>query len=338
MNLFFLVFIFSLLFSLFFKKIVKIINIFDAPDGVRKFQKKKISCIGGIYFYFVFIVLLFYCFFISKETNYIFQIFLIENNKEFILFFLTATSLFLIGLYDDKYQLDSTIKTVLLLTIIFFYVYHENKFQINEIRSSLLSQNIQLGNLSIFFTSICIFSLLVASNMFDGSNGQSFINFSSIFIFLFYQGLFIELSYLFVLMLIFFAFYNFKNLAYLGDNGIYFLSFILGYLIIKNYNFDKTIYAEEIIIILLIPILDMVRLFITRTILGKNPFMPDATHLHHIIQKKYGAEKLIYILIILFFVPLLILIFSSFEHFYIIFLQFFVYVYLILNNKFIKFS
>ena len=95
----------------------------------------------------------------SNENNYIFQIFSIENKKEFLLFYLTATCLFLVGLYDDKYQLDSTIKTVLLLTIIFFYVYHENKFHISEIRSSLLSHNIQLGNLSIFFTSICIFSL-----------------------------------------------------------------------------------------------------------------------------------------------------------------------------------
>lgn len=338
MILFFLVFIFSLLFFFYFKKIVKIINIYDAPDGIRKFQKNKISCIGGIYIYFIFIVILFYCFLVSKETNYIFQIFLIENHKEFILFFITATSLFLVGLYDDKYQLDSTIKTVLLLSIIFFYVYHENEFQIYEIRSSLLGKNIFLGNLSIFFTSICIFSLLVASNMFDGSNGQSFINFLSIFIFLFYKGLFIEISYLFALILVFFAFYNFKNLAYLGDNGVYFSSFILCYLIIKNYNFDKSIYAEEIIIILLIPILDMLRLFITRTILGKNPFVPDTTHLHHIIKKKYGDKKLVYILTILFFAPLLILILSSFDHYYIIALQIFLYVYLILNNKINKSS
>ena len=238
-------------------------------------------------------------------------------------------------MYDDKYQLNSTIKTVILLSIIFFFVYHGNKFQIYEIRSSLFGKTIQLENFAIFFfTSICIFSFLVASNMFDGSNGQSFINFLSIFVFLTFKGLFLELSYLFSLMLIFFAFYNFKNLAYLGDNGVYFLSFILSYLVIQNYNFDKNIYVEEIIIVLFIPILDMVRLFITRTILGKNPFMPDATHLHHMIQKKYGPDKLIYILAVLFFVPLFILLFSSIEHFYIILIQFFVYAFLILNNKF----
>ena len=85
MILFFLVFIFSLLFFLYFKKIVKIINIYDAPDGIRKFQKIKFHVlVEYILFYFYSdIVLLFSCY---KETNYIFQIFLIENHKEFILF------------------------------------------------------------------------------------------------------------------------------------------------------------------------------------------------------------------------------------------------------------
>ena len=106
MILFFFVFLYSLLFFLFFKKIVKIINIYDAPDGVRKFQENEGSGIGGIYFYFIFTIILVYCFFIGNENNYIFQIFLIENKKEFLLFYLTATCLFLIGLYDDKYQLD----------------------------------------------------------------------------------------------------------------------------------------------------------------------------------------------------------------------------------------
>ena len=68
--------------------------------------------------------------------------------------------------------------------------------------------------------------------MFDGSNGQSFINFLSILMFLFYKSLFTELSLFLIMILSFFAIYNFKNLAYLGDNGVYFFSFILAYLIV----------------------------------------------------------------------------------------------------------
>ena len=118
---------------------------------MRKFQRKEISCIGGIYFYFIFILILFYSFLFTEEANYIFQIFFIDSNKELLLFLVTSTSLFLVGLYDDKYQLNSTIKTVILLSIIFFFVYHGNKFQIYEIRSSLFGKTIQLENFAIFF-------------------------------------------------------------------------------------------------------------------------------------------------------------------------------------------
>ena len=201
-------------------------------------------------------------------------------------------------MYDDKYQLNSTIKTVILLSIIFFFVYHGNKFQIYEIRSSLFGKTIQLENFAIFFTSICIFSFLVASNMFDGSNGQSFINFLSIFVFLTFKGLFLELSYLFSLMLIFFAFYNFKNLAYLGDNGVYF-SFILSYLVIQNYNFDKNIYVEEIIIVYLFQYWIWLDYLLQEQFWVKS-FYVDTTHLHHMIQKIWSGQTNIYFSCIVF--------------------------------------
>lgn len=319
----------SFLFLIFFKNIIKKINIYDAPDGIRKFQKNKVSCVGGLYFYSVFLIILVYTFF--NDVNFLntYKLILIQNYKEFFLFLFVTTFLFLVGLYDDKYELDSTIKSILLLLIIFFYVYHQTDFQINELRTTFLDQIILLGNFSVFFTSICIFSFLVASNMFDGSNGQSFINFSTIFIFLFYKGLFVELSSLFLITLLIFSFLNFRNLVYLGDNGIYLLSFVSSYLVISNYNYDNSIYVEEIVIILLIPMLDMIRLFLTRTIKGKNPFMPDATHLHHIIQKRYNAKILPYILTFLFAIPLLILVFFNFNYYLIIILQFLAYFYLV---------
>ena len=43
----------------------------------------------------------------------------------------------------------------------------------------------------------------------------------------------------------------------------------------------------------------MIRLFIIRSLLGKNPFLPDATHLHHII-KKFGEKTDIYIVFFIF--------------------------------------
>ncbi len=333
MILFLITIFFSIIFILFFNKISRKINLYDYPDGMRKLQKIKVSCIGGMYFYSLFLITIIYSLSKGDNFDYISSLFLITNYKELSLLLSTVTILFLIGVYDDKYELKSSLKTILLIIPIFFYVYFEERFQIKEIRTTFFDHSILLGNFSIFFTLICIFSLLVAFNMFDGSNGQSFINFLAIFIFLLHKGFFVEIGYLFIFMLFIFAFLNFRNQVYLGDNGVYFLTFLVSYLIISNYNFDRSIYAEEIVIILLIPILDMVRLFITRSLNKKNPFMADATHIHHIIQKEYGKTNLIYILAFITFTPLFILMFSSLSYYLIIISQLVVYIYLVLNFK-----
>ena len=135
------------------------------------------------------------------------------------------------------------------------------------------------------------------------------------------------------MIILYFAFYNFKNLAYLGDSGIYLLSFILSYLIIINYNNDKSIYVEEIIIVLLIPVIDMVRLFVTRIYSGKNPFKPDTNHLHHIITRKYSSKKILLFLFILITLPMLAIFFVDIDHYFLILFQLFFYAYLILKKK-----
>ncbi len=333
MILFLIILSISVIFILLFQEISEKINLFDFPDGIRKFQKNKVSCIGGIYFYFLFLISIIYSSLINNNFEYSSSLIQIENYKELSFFLFTITILFLIGIYDDKYEMKSSFKTLLLIIIISFYVYFEDTFQIKELRTTIFDSNISLGDYSIFFTSICIFSLLVSFNMFDGSNGQSFINFLAIFIFLLHKGLFIEISYLFILMLFIFAFLNFKEKLFLGDNGVYFLTFLVSYLIISNYNYDSSIYAEEIVIVLLIPILDMVRLFITRTFNGKNPFMGDATHIHHIVKKKYHKNKLPYIMILLIFFPLLFLLFTNINYYLIIISQFLAYTYLVLRFK-----
>ena len=81
--------------------------------------KNNIPCIGWslflCYFFSNFYIFLFF----SQQSVYLFETFLIQTNKEFALFFLSLTSLFLIGLYDDKYQIEAKVKTFLLLGVIF---------------------------------------------------------------------------------------------------------------------------------------------------------------------------------------------------------------------------
>jgi UDP-GlcNAc:undecaprenyl-phosphate GlcNAc-1-phosphate transferase len=55
-----------------------------------------------------------------------------------------------------------------------------------------------------------------------------------------------------------------------------------------------------------IPGLDMLRLFVSRIVSGKNPFQADRNHLHHLLINKFSYSTSILILLILLFAPIFI--------------------------------
>ena len=99
-----------------------------------------------------------------------------------------------------------------------------------------------------------------------------------------------------LIVLISFSYLNFKNKCFLGDSGTYFCATLFALILIKTSN-KNIFYADQIIFLLIIPMLDMIRVIILRLIRGKHPFKGDKTHLHHIIGRK--INKLIVFIIIL---------------------------------------
>ena len=126
--------------------------------------------------------------------------------------------------------------------------------------------------------------------MFDGINLQS----SSYFIILVFYILNLHdnnffLVFLLISLIIIFKL-NFKGKIFMGDSGIYILSFFLSYLIIKNYNINVKINADLIFILMMLPGIDMLRLFIFRILNKKNPFSPDKNHIHHLLLEKLFSK------------------------------------------------
>ncbi len=76
-------------------------------------------------------------------------------------------------------------------------------------------------------------------------------------------------------------FLNFQGKIFLGNNGVMLISFLLSIFFIKTYNQFHFFLADEIFLLMLIPGLDMIRLFIQRLINKKNPFSSDMEHIHH---------------------------------------------------------
>ena len=288
----------------------------DKPDSIRKLHKKPIPLAGGI---IIFINLLFYFFLILWNKKIFDEEILFFNQMDLILFILICSLIFLLGFVDDKRNLSASFKFVTTTILILFVLFFDENLNIDIIKFSFLSNDIELSHFSILFTCFCFLVFLNAFNMFDGINLQSCI-YSIIILFsisLFYID--ILLIKILIISLIGYSYLNYKNKSFLGDSGSLLISFIIGYIFIKIYNIELIEFTDEVVIYMLIPGLDLIRLFFKRIFLKRNPLSPDRFHLHHLLLLKFSNNKTLIILISLIIIPILSN-FLQFEKIYIIIL------------------
>ena len=269
----------------FFNFLEKNINIFDKPDKIRKFQKKPIALYGGlilIYNLFVFNILN-----LTSDINLYSEIYF-TNTREYFSFFFGLLLCFIIGLFDDKYNISANTKLLSNSLVIVIILIIDENLIIKELSFSFIDTSVELKNFSLFFTLLCILLFLNAINMFDGINLQCSIYCLVIFIVLVYKNISLNLISVFILSLIFFIYLNSKNKTFLGDSGAQILGFVISYFFIKSYNLENSFNCDEIFIIMMLPGIDMFRLFLERLSKGFNPFRADNRHIHHLLINKIG--------------------------------------------------
>ena len=297
-TLFFLNLIIFLNFDKFKNKLIQ-----DLPDTNRKKHKVNTPLFGGILLignFFIYIIIFYFYFF-----NYLQNDLSLNSIGETFTFSIYILLIFLIGLYDDKYNLSASIKATLLLSIIFFTVYYNPNLQIQNIRLEFIDLSFWLGDFSFIFTVIIIFFYINALNLYDGIDLQIGGYLMVIFIFFILKGIILSLSICLIISLIFFLILNSKSKTFMGDSGVYFSSALISYVMIISYN--KTIInSEEVILLTLIPIADCIRLFFTRILLNKNPFNADNNHIHHRLNTFFGKTKTATITFLMMIVPLFI--------------------------------
>ena len=309
-------------------KSAHIINLYDIPDFSRKIHKKKIPLVGGILFFSnILLYLIYYLAFNDGELFFV-------TKKELLAFYLGSVLIFFIGFYDDKYNLKANTKLIPLSIISLLIISVGDKFILNKINFYFYDNTINLNEFSKLFTIFCFIVFLNAFNMIDGINGLSSTYFIiSIVYLIVVTGN--NLFYLFLLIpSIFFLYNNFKNKIFLGDNGSLLLAFILSCLFIKTHN-ESLIKADQIVLIMLLPGLDMTRVAITRLIKKKHPFNPDNTHLHHILLKKYNFKIAYFGICFFCILPLIvsIILATKYIHLILIFLITLIYLAFTLNFK-----
>ncbi len=293
---------------IFHSKISKRLNVYDFPDKLRKKQKKKIPITGGIIILSNYLLIIFLDYFYN--LNFFSHLDL--STTDWIVSFLIIPILFyFLGLHDDKYDLRPSIK--ILLSVILFYIVInlDDNFLLNKIIVSSFELNISVVKYSIFITLLCFLLFQHAFNMFDGINLHIGL-YSIIFLITFFYITKINFFILMILPFLFFLSLNFSNKSYMGDGGCYLISYLFSIYCVYFYNVGK-LNSEQIFLLMMIPGIDMMRLFIHRIYLGKSPFNPDRKHLHHYLLLKFSNFSANFISILLIITP--ITIYFIFENF-----------------------
>ena len=127
--------------------------------------------------------------------------------------------------------------------------------------------------------------------MLDGINlisGIYYIFIASIFLIYSYQ---IYFALTFLIFSLSFIYLNRNGKIYLGDSGVYVISLILSLIIISFYESNR-LYVESIFLIMFLPVVDFIRLIITRVLDRKHPFHADENHFHHILKRNYNNRNI----------------------------------------------
>ena len=143
---------------------------------------------------------------------------------------------------------------------------------------------IEFTNIIRINSAMCIFCFMNAFNMLDGINLQAGMYSCFILIVLILFGMDLLLGLIIIFSILVFLKLNYQNKIFLGDNGTLLLSYIFSYLFIDMYNQQKIIYSDTILLILIIPGLEIIRLTFERFKANKNILKPDRNHIHHIIS------------------------------------------------------
>ena len=249
----------------------------EVNDEVRQIHSKKMIKFGGI---------------IYLISTYL--LFIINNNilTNCIIF---ANLFLLIGLFADinkKFNANARLIISIFLVIIFLIL---NPLTISSIEYQLIDylfENIPL--FTFIFTVLAILFCINGSNLIDGQHGlmlgSTIIIFSNLIIFIPNETeLFQTIFFLIIATSILFIYNFFSGSIKIGDTGSYFLGFIIASLALYI-NYSDIISPFHIACIIFYPSFEAIFSYLRRVINRKNPFMPDAMHLHSMIFKILNSK------------------------------------------------
>ena len=266
--------IFALIINFILKKNKILLN-FSGQNHQIYTKKKSIPLSGG---------LVIFLFLLINYNNF--------EIKTIFFFFL----IFLVGLFADINIFKSpTIRFFIqILLIINFIIFLD--LSINDVRIFYINNLLNNNYFNIFFTTFCLLVLINGSNFIDGNNTLSLGYFGLIFFTLLslenivFVNIDENIIYSILVTIIVLYFFNISNKLYLGDNGVYLLSSITGYILIDFFKSNPSISPYFIVNLLWYPAFEIFFSFLRKLKSKYSPMRPDTFHLHQLIYFKISKR------------------------------------------------
>ena len=266
-------------------------NFLDYP-AKDKIHTSPTPFVGGIIIYILLIACFSLKFFINIDLN--------------LYSFFYMTVFFALGFIDDKFDLNSYYKILLVIVISLLLIFVDESFLIHKIFFEITNNEFYFGLLKIPVTVLCILLLYIAINMSDGINCL-LISFASLTLVLVntlilkHSLKFIDITLLSSLITL--LYFNYKNKVFLGNAGANLIAAYFIYLLI-NSNYYRSVDVFLVISPFVILGIDMVRLIFLRLLKKTNPFNRDLNHFHHILYRKFDIKITTAIYLMISFIPL----------------------------------
>lgn len=224
-----------------------------------------------------------------------------------------ATILFITGVADDKYNIDVKVRLLIQSCVAYLMVMY-GECRITDLGLLFGAEKVTLsGSNSTVISMLAIVGGINAFNMIDGIDGllggMTIVCFASLgYLFNLYgmSEIVLLCSIIIVATLPFLVlnsgiFCSPKHKVFMGDAGSTLLGFLLIWLLIigsqplnhhTNFVSNAIVPTREVVMnpvtalwVIAIPLIDMVTVMVHRIRRGRSPFLPDRTHLHHILLK-----------------------------------------------------
>ncbi|ANB03196.1 MraY family glycosyltransferase [Ectothiorhodospira sp. BSL-9] len=220
-----------------------------------------------------------------------------ELRPQWLLMALAGFTLFMTGLIDDLIRLNFRIRLLIQLGVALVMTLGAGII-LHDLGPLLFGIPLVLGLMAIPFTVFATVGGINALNMMDGIDGLagalSFITMALIAVLIALDGG--SPYYVLVLCLMGglagFLYFNLRHngqpqaLVFMGDNGSMLLGLLFAWILVDlSQAPEAVIQPVAAVWLFAIPLLDTLSVILRRLWLGKSPFTPDRSHLHHLLQR-----------------------------------------------------